>query len=516
MGKIILSLFAVFLYFSPKAQFTVAIVAGPQVNSVRPAFSVNPDTTSSYSLSNYTGLNFGFIANAALNKKQTLFFRTGVLYSARGSKTFQNYDTSNVNLTSGKYPLETTTVLKLNYIDIPVNLLYKFPLKGKTKFLLGGGAQVSLFYNGSTDYTSIKVYKEDIYSDAKLQYNQIINKDLPAGTAVNKYRTLYFSASALTGFEFGRAFITVSYSNGLTDFFRSDEQSFKHKTLGFHLGIFLGNSKAIKVEEIADKDKDGITDDKDECPELPGTALTKGCPDKDGDGIADKLDQCPDQAGTLQNKGCPIKDTDGDGIKDEEDQCPDQAGPAINKGCPLFDKDLDGVLDAEDKCPDVAGLKKYNGCPVPDTDNDGVNDEEDKCPTEAGDKDNHGCPKLTKEQQQKIEYAAKQIQFEFRKTEISPSSYQLLDEVIVILKSNPTLNIRIEGHTSGPVKESNTVLSQKRADSVKDYFISKGIASNRIVAKGFGSGRHISKDGDKKENPEDRRVELVIFYNFLP
>ena len=172
---------------------------------------------------------------------------------------------------------------------------------------------------------------------------------------------------------------------------------------------------------------------------------------------------------------------------------------------------MDGVLDAEDKCPDVAGEKRYDGCPVPDTDNDGVNDEEDKCPTEAGDKDNHGCPKLTKEQQQKIEYAAKQIQFEFRKTEISPSSYQLLDEVIVILKSNPTLNIRIEGHTSGPVKESNTVLSQKRADSVKDYFISKGIASNRIVAKGFGSGRHISKDGDKKENPEDRRVELVIF-----
>jgi outer membrane protein OmpA-like peptidoglycan-associated protein len=46
---------------------------------------------------------------------------------------------------------------------------------------------------------------------------------------------------------------------------------------------------------------------------------------------------------------------------------------------------------------------------------------------------------------------------------------------------------------------------------VRDYFIGKGISADRILAQGFGSSRHISKDGDKKENPEDRRVELILF-----
>jgi OmpA-OmpF porin, OOP family len=476
MRKLILSLTVVVLCFTAKAQFSVAVVVGPQINSVTPAFSLNYDTTSSYNVTKRTGLSFGFIANAPLGKKQNLFFRSGVVYSERGSQTFQPYDTSNVNFADGKkHFIETNTNLKLNYIDIPVDLLYKFPLKGKTKFLLGAGLQSSLFYNGSTDFTAVD-------SGKKLEYTQVINKDLPVGTAINKYNTLHFSANALTGFEFGRAFITVGYSYGLTNFFKTDDKSFKHKALTFNFGIFLGDPNTAKIKVIKDKDGDGITDDIDQCPDFPGTVLNKGCPDKDGDGIADKDDRCPNVPGTLQYKGCPVPD-----------------------------KDADGIPDDQDKCPDVAGLKKYNGCPIPDTDHDGVNDEEDQCPNLAGDKDNHGCPKVTKEQQQKVDYAAKRIQFEFKSAELSSSSFVVLNEVIEILKSNPTLNIKVEGHSSGPESEPNRILSQKRAESVRDYFSSKGIQSDRINAQGFGSSRHISKDGDKKENPEDRRVELIIF-----
>jgi OmpA-OmpF porin, OOP family len=469
------------LGFVAKAQITVALVAGPQFNSVTPAFSLNPDTSSIYNASKHTGLNFGFVANSALNKKQNLFFRTGVIYSSRGSQLHQQYDTSTVDLSDGKYLVETTTSLKVNYIDIPVNLLFKLPLKGKTKFLLGGGVQGSLFYNGSTNYSTIKAYKDDPSSSTKLEYKEIINEDLPVGSSVNKYSTVYFSANALTGFEFGKVFITANYSSGLTDFFRSDVESFKHNTLTFHLGIFLGTSQKAKVE-VKDRDKDGIPDDIDQCPDQAGTALTNGCPDTDGDGIADKDDMCPLVAGTDSNKGCPV-----------------------------LDRDNDGVVDEDDKCPDVPGLKKYQGCPIPDSDADGVNDEEDQCPDVAGDKDNHGCPRVTKEEQQKIEYAAKRIQFEFKKADLVSASYPVLDEVVTILKGNPTFNIRVEGHSSGPESESNKLLSEKRANSVKDYFISKGIPAERIQAQGFGSSRHISKDGDKSENAEDRRVELIVF-----
>lgn len=508
MRKVVLLFAILFLCIASKAQFSVALVGGPQVNSVTPGFTLLPDTVTK-TVSRYTGINIGFIGNVPLNKKQSLFFRTGALFSARGAQTIQHFDTSNVDLTNGEHLLQATSSLKINYIDVPVDFVLKLRLKGKTKFLLGAGAQASLFYNGSTTLSTIKVSKQTSGSSADVAYKETINNDLPIGNADNKYQVVHFSVNAVTGFEFGRVFLTANYSNGLTDFFKFNEQSFKHQTIGVHLGIFLGSPKAKLT--VADRDKDGIADDVDECPTLPGTALTKGCPDKDGDGIADKNDKCPNEAGPVENNGCPFADRDKDGIPDKDDKCPDQAGPASNKGCPIFDKDGDGILDAEDKCPDVPGVKKYHGCPIPDTDGDGVNDEEDQCPTVAGSKDNHGCPKITDEQKKKIAYAAKRIEFEFKSTEVSPSSYSVLNEVVEILKSNPTLNIRVEGHTSGPVKESNTILSQKRAESVKDYFVSKGIAASRIEAKGFGSSRHISKDGDTTENPIDRRVELIIF-----
>lgn len=176
------------------------------------------------------------------------------------------------------------------------------------------------------------------------------------------------------------------------------------------------------------------------------------------------------------------------------------------------------MKDNEDQCPDRPGLKKYHGCPVPDSDNDGVNDEEDRCPATAGTRENHGCPEIikekkeiTKEEKETIAHAARQIQFEFGKATLSPSSHAQLDEVVRILKSNPTLNIRIEGHTSGANSESNMKLSQKRAESVKEYFISKMIAPGRIRAVGYGSTRPLGQPDGNKENPADRRVELIIY-----
>lgn len=57
--------------------------------------------------------------------------------------------------------------------------------------------------------------------------------------------------------------------------------------------------------------------------------------DSDGDGVTDERDNCPNEYGSLQNSGCPkAKDSDGDGIADEEDNCPEEAGIKANNGCP--------------------------------------------------------------------------------------------------------------------------------------------------------------------------------------
>ena len=59
-------------------------------------------------------------------------------------------------------------------------------------------------------------------------------------------------------------------------------------------------------------------------------------------------------------KICTDIDTDGDGISDDKDKCPNEAGLEQFNGCP--DSDGDGVQDSQDSCPDVAGLSNLNGC----------------------------------------------------------------------------------------------------------------------------------------------------------
>lgn len=133
-----------------------------------------------------------------------------------------------------------------------------------------------------------------------------------------------------------------------------------------------------------DSDNDGIPDDRDRCPDTPGSAKFFGCPDTDGDGIPDYVDRCPTIPGPAGSRGCP--DSDGDGFIDRLDECP--SVPGTLKGCP--DRDGDGVRDSFDNCPDTPGLIRFGGCP--DTDGDGIPDQVDKCPDKPGKYENGGCP----------------------------------------------------------------------------------------------------------------------------
>jgi type IX secretion system PorP/SprF family membrane protein len=122
--------------------------------------------------------------------------------------------------------------------------------------------------------------------------------------------------------------------------------------------------------------------------------------DRDGDGVMDDEDKCPDVPGPKENKGCPEEDkekkdeldTDKDGVPDKDDQCPNVPGPKENKGCPFADRDNDGIRDDIDKCPDIAGTLENMGCPLRDRDRDGIIDEKDPCPDEYGELSNYGCP----------------------------------------------------------------------------------------------------------------------------
>ena len=480
------------------AQVRVGILGGPQSSSVNESNNLPTWNDFKNNFKSRLGIHAGFLADIPFSPTSKLYFQPGVQYSTKGRKYTQSFDTTGGGLISH---LDSTQFV--NYIEAPLNLVLKLPLGKKVKFIIGAGPYVSFFFNGKESY-------EYLFTNGDFASDEL--KDLPVGKGPGQYRTFDFGVNGLAGFEIGRVFLTANYSRGLSSFYEplSYTGTAKHQVIGGTLGVFIG--KQPKVEPtVKDKDKDGVPDKEDECPNEPGTIATKGCPDKDGDGIPDKNDKCPDQAGTLKYNGCPVPDTDGDGVNDEQDKCKDVPGTAKYNGCPVPDTDKDGINDDEDKCKDVAGVAKYGGCPVPDTDGDGVNDEVDKCPQTKGTAENDGCPVIKKEIVEKINYAARRIQFEFAKATIKKDSYKQLDEVIKILNQDPTLILSIVGHTSNDgIYEANMKLSQERANNVKAYFASKGIDGSRLKAEGFGPKKPLNKGKTEADKAANRRVEMKL------
>ena len=170
--------------------------------------------------------------------------------------------------------------------------------------------------------------------------------------------------------------------------------------------------------------------------------------------------------------------------------------------------------DEEDSCKTVPGSPKYHGCPIPDTDGDGLNDEVDKCPTVPGPKSNYGCPEIKKDIIKKINIAAKGLQFQTGKAIILKKSYVQLDNVVKILKADPTLKLSIQGHTDNVGNETkNMALSVERANAAKIYFLKKGIAEQRITAEGFGSTQPLVPNTTAGNKLKNRRVEFKISNN---
>jgi len=326
------------------------------------------------------------------------------------------------------------------------------------------------------------------------------------------------------------------------------------------------------AREVGDQDGDGVYDDKDACPTLAedkdGFEDEDGCPDDDNDGdkIPDSKDKCPDKMevvnGLADDDGCPdeVPDKDKDGIPDADDKCPDAAGKMRTKefyGCP--DSDEDGVADSVDKCPnqpeDTDGFEDTDGCPDPDNDGDGINDELDECIDQPeiknGFKDEDGCPDTPPDKDgdgisdaqdkcpdkpenfngyqdddgcpdkgpslvqvgdteinilQRVEFACGKDKIE------GTASLLVLDAVAAVLKAYPGIFlVEVAGHTDnvGPA-DANRALSQKRAEAVVAYLVSKGIDAKRLQAKGYGPDKPIADNLMSSGRQKNRRVEFTI------
>jgi len=125
--------------------------------------------------------------------------------------------------------------------------------------------------------------------------------------------------------------------------------------------------------KVQDSDHDGVSDESDQCPEVPAgrhpDVFRPGCPenDEDSDGVPDADDVCPaTPAGDQPDRtrpGCPFVDSDGDGIPDMDDHCPDKAGPKTpepaTNGCPPARKAAEGNTKAAPEAEPEAPPSDY-------------------------------------------------------------------------------------------------------------------------------------------------------------
>jgi OOP family OmpA-OmpF porin len=134
-----------------------------------------------------------------------------------------------------------------------------------------------------------------------------------------------------------------------------------------------------------------------------------------------------------------------------------------------------------------------------DSDGDGVPDDIDQCPgTPAGARVNDvGCWLM----------AGDTVLFDFDSANINDTS--LLEAALVILNENPEMTGEVKGFTCsiGP-EDYNQMLSERRANAVRDWFIQNGIAPERIRAMGYGETNPIASNDTEEGRRQNRRVEL--------
>lgn len=103
------------------------------------------------------------------------------------------------------------------------------------------------------------------------------------------------------------------------------------------------------------------------------------------------------------------------------------------------------------------------------------------------------------------------VYFKSNTSVLESSSFPSLDALIARLKMNKNLFIQVIGHTDNIGKEAyNDQLSQKRAEAIGNYLVSKGISKEKVECIGLGSRERIDKSGTEEGNAKNRRVEIKL------
>lgn len=162
----------------------------------------------------------------------------------------------------------------------------------------------------------------------------------------------------------------------------------------------------------------------------------------------------------------------------------------LEKPCEVVDSDGDGIFDYQDKCPDVYA-KTADGCPLPEA----------AAPAPAPAAAPAPAPVMPD---------LKGANFDFDQAYIRQEDFANLDHDVSTLKQWGDVKVEVAGHTDSiGTDEYNMGLSVRRADAVRSYLIDKGIAADRLIAKGYGESQPVADNATDAGRAQNRRVELI-------
>ena len=130
----------------------------------------------------------------------------------------------------------------------------------------------------------------------------------------------------------------------------------------------------------------------------------------------------------------------------------------------------------------------------------------------AGTVANAGCPVYEKVIVQPDKLVLKEkIAFAWNSALIGDTSRPALDEVAQALRDNLSFRVQVDGHASSDGGDvHNQALSEERASAVVDYLVARGVARDRLIAKGFSSSVPAATNGTAAGRETNRRVEFVV------
>ena len=144
--------------------------------------------------------------------------------------------------------------------------------------------------------------------------------------------------------------------------------------------------------------------------------------------------------------------------------------------------------------------------PNPDLDGDGVPNERDKCPnTRPGAVvDLDGC-------EVESVITLEGVHFDFDKATLRPEAIVILNNAAGLLASHERVVVEVAGHTDSRGSEQyNQGLSERRANAVRDYLVSKGVNASRLTARGYGELQPVATNDTDEGRQANRRVELIV------